>query len=440
MLLRLPEAIRASSVSAPEDGARGRAHSANVGRAVTIDQATFSVPSLPRWFISWPVTSRLPPSVQQVDRTYVSFRGKKLSYFSGCDYFRLASHPKVLRSVRDGVRKYGLNVSASRATTGNHELYQYLENQLAEFFGTESALLVSNGYVTNLTVAQALAGEFTHALIDERSHGCLADAAKFLGCPIIQFKHRDVPDVVRAVGRLGSGNRPILLTDGMFARDGSVAPLRAWRKALSHNAWMLVDDAHGAGILGKTGKGAVELEGVGRRQLIQTITLSKAFGTYGGAILCSRSVRERVISRSRLFVGNTPLPLPLANAALAALAILKRDRRLRRRLHQNADYVKGRLREAGFPLADNPGPIIAVIPGNQRETETLKRRLLAAGIFPSLTRYPGGPKDGYFRFVISSEHTRRQLDALAEVLMEHHQCGDRDAILLVPRVSRKVTV
>jgi 7-keto-8-aminopelargonate synthetase-like enzyme len=357
-----------------------------------------------------------------VDRTYVSFRGKKYSYFSGCDYFRLASHPKVVRAVRDGVRQHGLNVSASRATTGNHELYQQLENELAEFFDAECALLVSSGYVTNLAVAQALAGEFSYALIDERSHGCLADAAKFLGCPIIQFKHRDVPGVARVVGRrLGSGSRPILLTDGMFSRDGSVAPLRALRKALPLDAWMLVDDAHGAGILGKTGKGAVEFEGVGRRQLIQTITLSKAFGTYGGAILCSRSVREKIISRSRLFVGNTPLPLPLANAALAALGVLKRANRFRLRLNQNADYVKGRLREAGFPLADNPGPIIPVIPGNPRETDTLKRSLLAAGIFPSLTRYPGAPKEGYFRFVISSEHTRTQLDALTDVLIEHHQ-------------------
>ena len=360
-----------------------------------------------------------------MDRTYVSFRGKKLSYFSGCDYFRLASHPKVLRAVRDGVEKYGLNVAASRTTTGNHELYQQLENELADFFDAESALLVSNGYVTNLAVAQALAGEFSHALIDERSHGCLADAAKFLGCPIIQFKHRDVSGVARVVGRLGSGGRPVLLTDGMFAHDGSVAPLRALRKALPHDAWILVDDAHGAGILGKTGKGAVELEGVGRRRLIQTITLSKAFGTYGGAIICSRPVKEKIISRSRLFAGNTPVPLPLANAALTALAILKHDRRLRRRLHQNADHVKGRLWKAGFPLADEPGPIVPVIPRSRRETDTLKRRLLAAGIFPALTRYPGGPKEGYFRFVISGEHARKQLDALADVLIEHPQCGNR---------------
>jgi 7-keto-8-aminopelargonate synthetase-like enzyme len=365
--------------------------------------------------------SQLPPVIQQVDRTYARFRGKRYSYFSGCDYFRLASHPRVLQAARDGVRDYGLNVAASRVTTGNHPLYERLEKELAEFFGAGSALLVSSGYVTNLAVAQALAGEFSHALIDERSHGCLADGAAFLGARVIRFKHREVGSIVRVVSRLGTGTRPILLTDGMFSRDGSVAPLRAYRKALPRRAWMLVDDAHGAGILGKAGQGAVEFEGVGRRQLIQTITLSKAFGTYGGAILCPRPVKEKIISHSGLFIGNTPLPLPLANAALAALNIFKSDHRLRRRLKQNTDYFKGRLREAGLPLLDNPGPIIPVIPDRRRETEALKRRLLAAGIFPALTRYPGGPKEGYFRFVISSEHTRNQLDALAGVLIEHHR-------------------
>jgi len=267
-----------------------------------------------------------------------------------------------------------------------------------------------------MAAAQALAGSFSHVLLDERAHVCLVDAAGFFDCPIVRFKHRDPADVSRAIERLGKSIKPIVLTDGMFSHDGSVAPLRACLKLLPRDAWLLVDDAHGAGVLGRTGKGALELEGVGRRRIVQTITLSKAFGVYGGAILCSRQVRDRIIARSRLFAGSTPLPLPLANAAIVALQILKQDKRLRARLARNAAFVKEALRRAGFALADNPGPIIPVHPKSRSESESLKRRLLTAGILPPFMTYPGTPKDGHFRFVISSEHSRSQLEALVKVL------------------------
>src|SRR5438445_5952373 len=123
-----------------------------------------------------------PEPLQQVERTYVRFRKRKLSYFSGCDYFRLASHPEVIAALKEGVTKYGLNVAASRLTTGNHVLYGELEKRLAAFFDAESALLVSGGYVTNLIVAQALGGNFSHAIVDEKAHPSLSDAARLLDC------------------------------------------------------------------------------------------------------------------------------------------------------------------------------------------------------------------------------------------------------------------
>src|SRR5258708_106543 len=131
----------------------------------------------------------LPEPLQQVERTFVLRRGRKLSYFGGCDYFRLASHPAVPWAWRDGLGRYGLNVAASRATTGNHWLYETLEKRLAQFFGVESVLLVSCGYLANLAVAQTLAGDYSQVLIDERSHASLLDAAQLFGCPIIPFRH-----------------------------------------------------------------------------------------------------------------------------------------------------------------------------------------------------------------------------------------------------------
>jgi 8-amino-7-oxononanoate synthase len=357
-----------------------------------------------------------PEPLQQVDRTYVRFRNRKLSYFSGCDYFRLASHPEVIAALKEGVTKYGLNVAASRLTTGNHVLYQHLEERLAAFFGSESALLVSGGYMTNLIVAQALAGSFSHAIVDEKAHPSLWDAARLMDCPVMKLRHQAVEDLEQVVQRCGPGARLMLLTDGMFAHDGSVAPLAKYLEILPKDGLILVDDAHGAGVIGKTGKGSVEHEGVSRKQIIQTITLSKAFGTYGGAILGTEKLRQTILDKSKMFLGSTPLPLPLANAAMRSVQILKSDRTLRARLDANVKLVKEALRSVGKLSEITPGPIMPVIPHSAREGTDIRRALLKASIYPPFVKYATGPANGYFRFVISSEHSRNQLENLLHTL------------------------
>jgi 7-keto-8-aminopelargonate synthetase-like enzyme len=356
-----------------------------------------------------------PAPLQQIDRTFVRFKNRKLSYFAGCDYFRLSSHPRVLAALEAGLKKYGLNVAASRLTSGNHVLYRELEESIADFFAAEDALVTSGGYITNLVVAQSLAGNFSHVLIDERSHPSLGDAARLFDCPILNFRHRDPKDVARVVARCGPGAKLILLTDGMFSHDGSAAPLGDYLRVLPKDAMLLADDAHAAGVLGKTGQGSLEHAGVSRQRIIQTITLSKAVGSYGGAIVGSRALRQRIIDRSRMFAGNTPMPLPLANAALEGLRILKTDAGRRQRLFQNANYIKQRLN--GVAVKERPGQIIPVVPDEPRQATRLRKALLAAKIYPSWLKYPGGPENGYFRFVISSEHTRAQLENLADTLL-----------------------
>ncbi len=357
-----------------------------------------------------------PQPLQQINRTYVRYRGRTLSYFSGCDYFRLASHPAVLQALRDGLSRYGLNVAASRRTTGEHQVYQTLEKDLAKFFHAEAALLLSSGYVTNLAVAQALKGQFSHALMDERAHVALQDAAQFLNCPVVRFQHRDVKDCERNLRRCGRGARPVLLTDGMIGHDGSVSPLRSYLKLLPRDGLVIVDDAHGAGTLGNTGGGAIEFEGVSRARVVQCVTLSKAFGTYGGAVICSRSLRERIVAHSPVFVGSTPLPLPLAHAVITALRIVRTNTALRHRLNRNAAYVKDRLRAFGFVLPAAPGPLVPIHFHNAQISQRLQRALLGAGILPPWVKYPGGPASGYFRFAIASEHRRPQLETLVNVL------------------------
>ena len=318
--------------------------------------------------------------------------------------------------MKEGLARYGLNVAASRLTTGHHEIYDRLEKALADFFDAPTALLVGNGYATNLIAAQGLRGDYSHVLIDARAHASLRDAAEILRCPITEFKHRDPADLAR---RLKGKSKSLVLTDGVFSQDGQVAPLREYLKVLPRSGMILLDDAHSAGVLGAKGRGTLEFFGVPRARIIQTVTLSKAFGVYGGAILCGRAMREKIISGSRMFAGNTPLPLPLANAALASIEILRRDSSLRPRLGENVKYIKGALRSMGMTLPQTPAPIIAILPHDAGETRSLRKQLLARDVFPSFIRYPGGPESGYFRFVISSEHSRAQLDNLIASLSKH---------------------
>ena len=357
-----------------------------------------------------------PDPLQQVDRTYVLWRGRKLSYFSGCDYFRASTHPKVHQALKDGLSRFGLNVAASRLTTGNHALYGKLEGRLRLFFKAESALLVSTGYISNLAVAQALSGQFSHALIDKAAHPSLRDAAKLLECPVLEFTHGSVTDCAAAVERCGPSAKVIVLTDGCFARDGSVAPLDQYKEMLPKDALLLVDDAHGAGVLGEHGRGSPEQTNTERSRVIQTVTLSKAFGTYGGVILSSRSIRQRILEHSDLFIGSTPLPLPLVNAGLAAADLLAGDRSFRARLNANVNHVYDSLVKGGLRIPRNPGPIVAVQTTHPRNTAKLKRVLLEHKIFPAVLKYPGGPAEGYFRFVISSEHSGDQLQSLVDAL------------------------
>lgn len=367
-----------------------------------------------------------PDAIRPAGRTGVLFQGKELVYFAGCDYFRLSTHPEIIRAVAAGLKKYGLTVSASRVTTGNHPLYLELENALAKYFSAPAALLVSNGYGTNSIVAQALQDDFSHVLIDSKSHVSLRDAARFFRCPILEFENCNTGDLHSLIVRLGRKAKPILLTDGVFTHDVKVAPLAEYLKILGPRGTILLDDAHGAGVIGQTGRGSLELVcrpgGPTRRlfhsRVIQTVTLSKAFGAFGGAILCSAALREKIVNHSHGFAGSTPLPLPIANAALSAVQLLGNNQNFLQKLQSNSDYVKSALRTAGITVPETPVPVIAIVPKNPAEAKKLRRQLLAHRVYPSFVKYPGGPSGGYFRFVISSEHTRKELNRLLASLVD----------------------
>ena len=369
----------------------------------------------------------LPAPLQQIDRTWVVCQGRRFSFFGGCDYFRLSSDRRVIDALGRATRRYGISTSASRLTSGNHELYEEVEQAAARYFGFPAATLVSNGYAANLIAAQALVGEFQSLWMDERSHSSVQLAAELLTAGRVdehRFRYRDATHLRElAQSPRAAAQSPgvgALLTDGLFAHSGAVAPLSDYRPLLRAGDWLWIDDAHGAGTLGKHGRGVLDgIQWPVSRTLLVT-TFSKAFGAYGGVILSSASVRRRILAGSHFFAGNTPPPLPVVAAALESMKVLTAEGDvLRDRLRRNTALVRGFVRDAGAPMWDTPGPILGVTTVTPRAATRLEQSMRKAGILAPRICYPGAPSEGYFRIVISSEHTESQLNSLGSTLAAH---------------------
>jgi 7-keto-8-aminopelargonate synthetase-like enzyme len=325
-------------------------------------------------------------------------------HFSGCDYFRLSRHPEVVAAFTRTAETDGLGVAASRLTTGNHPLYGRLETALARLMGAEGALLTGAGYLAASAWTQALAGEVGLALLDEQAHPSLRDASLLLGCPVRTFRHRDPAHAARLARRRRRPGRVLLLTDGVFSLTGEIAPLAEYLAALPRDALLLVDDAHGLGVLGPRGEGTPAVAGgAGSPRLLRVATLSKALGGFGGVLAGPLRWLRRAPERSRLFGGSTPPPLPVVAAALLALRVLRRDRSLRARLRERTAQAKAGFAAAGFPQPENDVPILVLrlptAPAARRFTAALDR----AGIFARPLNYPGA-RGRHFRFALSSEH------------------------------------
>ena len=358
----------------------------------------------------------LPTAIQPDDATHVCYRGKRLIYFGGCDYYRLAHHPKLLKAHSQAAARDGLGTGASRMTTGNHPAHDELEKSLVNFFGYETATVVGDGYLANIALGQAAKGRFDAAFIDEKAHMSLRDAAQFLGCPIVRYRHCDAADLAKRLSRRRAAKRVLLMTDGVFGATGRIAPVTSLAKRLLRPATLWIDDAHGAGVLGERLRGTAEQCGLGGRRVIQSIVFSKGLGSFGGAILGPRWLRSALLGGNPVVTGSSSLPTGLAKATLASLELLRTRPGLAKRLRRNTAFVKDKLLAAGLPIGDPAFPVISLDCPKKKAAMALRRRLLANGIYPSCIRYPTGSEGAFYRFAISSEHTREQLERLVTAL------------------------
>jgi 7-keto-8-aminopelargonate synthetase-like enzyme len=362
------------------------------------------------------------PELRFIDRTHVVFQGKPYLFFGGTDYHRLASHPEVVAAYRQEAESGGLSSAGSRITTGNNPLHERLEEKLSSFLGTEEVVLCSAGYLSNTVALEALADDYQRFFIDSDAHVSLRGPARFLAPERVSvFRHAEPGDLLRQIqNSLRSGERPLVLTDGVASSNGELSPLgEYWEIVRDRGGLLLVDDAHGIGTVGPGGKGSPEAARLPPVAFVQTGTLSKALGTFGGLVAGSTGLAARILDRSQAFVGATAIPPPLAAAAIRSIEILHANPGMISRLQTQTAHVRERLRAMGFVTGSSPAPIISITHRDAAMNERLHLILLEHGLFLPLIRdYPGSPSGGHFRLTLSSVHTdqdvMRLLGAIAQ--------------------------
>jgi len=336
--------------------------------------------------------------------------GTDLISFCCNDYLGLSQHPLVKQAAAAALEEFGMGAGASRLVTGNHPLYARLEAALASFRGAEAALVFGSGYLANLGTIPALMGAGDLIIGDELIHASLHAGARASRAGTVLFRHNDPDGCRRLLAERRSGyERCLILTEGVFSMDGDRAPLAELAAlATEHDCWLLVDDAHGFGVLGD-GRGAVAEAGCSDAVSLQIGTLSKAVGAYGGFLAASRPVVELMISRARSLVYATALPPPVVAASLAALQLMAVDATLCAAPLENARQFTTAL---GLPEAASP--IVPLIVGAPDDAMAASAALERDGFLVTAIRPPTVPEGtARLRFTFSAAHRGEDVAALA---------------------------
>jgi 8-amino-7-oxononanoate synthase len=339
--------------------------------------------------------------------------------FAGANYLDLAAHPRVVAEAQRALELYGAAAGGARLISGNLPLHEQLERELAAYLGFPAALLFSTGYMANLGVITALAGEEDLIVSDALNHASLIDACRLSGAMVEVFAHGDA-DAARRALRKRRARRRLLITDGVYSMDGDVAPLDALcAAARTHDAIVVLDDTHGIGVLGEHGRGASELHAAHADVDIVVGNLGKAFGSFGAFVAASDTVRAHLINRARTFVFTCALPPASVAAALAALEVARVEPQRRRHLLARAEQLRAGLSRLGYDVGRSTTHVIPVIVGDDRAALELAAQLSQRGFFVQAIRYPSVPSgSARLRITPMCSHAPAQIDALLAAFAE----------------------
>ena len=352
----------------------------------------------------------------------INLDGRDVVLLGSNNYLGLSTHPKVIAAAVEATQTFGTGASGSRLISGNSELYTTLEANVAEAKGTEAALVFSSGYAANTSVIPVLAGEGDLILSDALNHASIIDGCRLSRATKKVYQHCDVEHLKTLLSESSAFRRRLIVTDGVFSMDGDIAPLPdICDLAARHEAMVLVDDAHGFGVLGKDGGGTVAHFGLDEEGIIQMGTLSKAVGALGGYIAGSRVLIELLINRARGFIFTTGLPPATLAAANTALDLIRSTPNLRECLFSHAKCLKTALIDLGYTLLPSETQILPVVLGSPQRATRVAELLLAEGVFAPAIRPPAVPSGtSRLRLTVMATHTEAEIqcaiDAFAAVL------------------------
>ncbi|MGB5278788.1 MAG: 8-amino-7-oxononanoate synthase [Gammaproteobacteria bacterium] len=356
--------------------------------------------------------------------------GKAVISFCSNDYLGLANHPEVRGAFIKGIERYGAGSGAAHLINGHSRAHHALEEELAEFTGYPRALLFSTGYMANLGLAQALVGRGDTVLEDRLNHASLLDAGLLSGARLMRYQHKDTDNLLAKLARRKLGEK-LVLSDGVFSMDGDIAELPALARVCEeHDAWLMIDDAHGFGVLGENGRGTVEHTGVSMKDIpVYMATLGKALGTAGAFIAGSDELIETLIQKARTYIYTTASPPAVAEATRASLRIIKSQPGLRQQLQNNIQYFRRCCEQLGIHLTDSDTAIQPIIIGDTQTTVEASETLLAQGIYITAIRPPTVPEGtARLRITFSAAHKLAQIDKLVTALhvLKYQPCALTD--------------
>lgn len=348
--------------------------------------------------------------------------GVEKHVFCGNDYLGLARHPRLTQAFQKAAGELGVGSGASHLITGHSREHHELEEALAAFTGRERALLFSTGYMANLGVAGALLGRGDGVLEDRLNHASLLDAGLLSGARLIRYPHADAAAVDAKLEVLARDARELLvMTDGVFSMDGDLAPVAQLAEATRrYGAWLVVDDAHGMGILGRNGRGTLEELNVSNEEVpVLMGTLGKALGAFGAFVAGKDELIEFLVQKARTYIYTTALPPAVAAATLIALRLIDEEPWRRARVQAHVERFRTAMSGLKLSLAQSPTPIQPIILGSASHALAVSEALWARGLWVAAIRPPTVPEgSARLRITFSAEHTEAQVEQLIAALAE----------------------
>ena len=386
-------------------------------------------PVMPRCFIGSLQAELIEKQQNQLYRQRFALNGKQnveieidhKKYISFCsnDYLGLARHPAIITAYKEGCELYGAGSGSAHLVTGYHQIHQRLEESLAEFTGFPRVLLFSTGYMANLAIVTSLLEKNESIIEDRLNHASIIDAALLSKASLSRYQHLDMNSLIRQLERCELDSRKLIATDSIFSMDGDLAPIEAIiEQAQQYNAWVMVDDAHGFGVCGKTGRGSLQQQQINTQDVtVYMATFGKAWGTFGAFVAGSHELIETLIQNARSYIYTTAPPAALAYATLKSLEIVEQESWRREHLNLLVKTFRKGAAQLNLPITNSMTAIQPLMIGDSSKAINISQELKNKGFWVTAIRPPTVPKKtARLRITFSANHQLHHVEKLLEAL------------------------